>query len=57
MTSDFYKLDDVSWYGNAYLLTEIAFQPTLGRLYSIFDAKILYLISIIVYEFIPSSIF
>ena len=51
MTSDFHKLDDVSWYGSAYLLTEMAFQPTVGRLYSIFDAKILYLISILVCKF------
>lgn len=55
MTSDFHKLDDVSWYGSAYLLTEMAFQPTFGRLYSIFDAKILYLISILVCELNKTS--
>ncbi|ORY17057.1 major facilitator superfamily transporter [Clohesyomyces aquaticus] len=50
ITSDFHRLDDVSWYGSAYLLTEMSFQPTFGRLYSLFDAKILYLVSILVFE-------
>ncbi|KAG9250060.1 major facilitator superfamily domain-containing protein [Emericellopsis atlantica] len=50
ITSDFGRLDDVPWYGSAYLLTEMAFQPTFGRLYSLFDARILYLSSIFVFE-------
>ena len=48
ITTDFHRLDDVSWYGSAYLLTEMSFQPTFGRLYSLFDAKILYLFSVII---------
>lgn len=47
ITSDFHRLDDVSWYGSAYLLTEMSFQPTFGRLYSLYDAKAMYLVSII----------
>ncbi|KAJ3536070.1 hypothetical protein NM208_g6878 [Fusarium decemcellulare] len=50
ITSDFERLDDVPWYGSAYLLTEMAFQPTFGRLYSLFSARFLYLVSIIVFE-------
>ncbi|KAK1979948.1 major facilitator superfamily transporter [Colletotrichum cereale] len=50
ITSDFHRLDDVPWYGSAYLFTEMAFQPTFGRLYTLFDARILYLISTIVFE-------
>ncbi|MCJ1309676.1 hypothetical protein MMC25_003336 [Agyrium rufum] len=50
ITATFHRLDDVSWYGSAYLLTEIAFQPTFGRLYKLFDHKILYLISILIFE-------
>ncbi|RSL75153.1 hypothetical protein CEP51_011142 [Fusarium floridanum] len=50
ITSDFRRLDDVPWYGSAYLLTEMAFQPTFGRLYTLFDARILYLTSIIIFE-------
>ncbi|RSM13827.1 hypothetical protein CDV31_005697 [Fusarium ambrosium] len=50
ITSDFRRLDDVPWYGSAYLLTEMAFQPTFGRLYTLFDARILYLTSIMIFE-------
>lgn len=50
ITSDFHQIDDVSWYGAAYLLTEMSFQPTFGRLYTLFDAKRLYLASIIIFE-------
>ncbi|KAI5463883.1 major facilitator superfamily domain-containing protein [Mariannaea sp. PMI_226] len=50
ITSDFGRLADVPWYGSAYLLTEMAFQPTFGRLYSLFDARLLYLFSIILFE-------
>ncbi|KAK2026597.1 major facilitator superfamily transporter [Colletotrichum zoysiae] len=50
ITSDFHRLDDVPWYGSAYLFTEMAFQPTFGRLYTLFDARILYLISIMLFE-------
>ncbi|KPM37656.1 hypothetical protein AK830_g8884 [Neonectria ditissima] len=50
ITSDFRRLDDVPWYGSAYLLTEMAFQPTFGRLYSLFDARFLYLASIVIFE-------
>ncbi|WDK21279.1 major facilitator superfamily transporter [Colletotrichum graminicola] len=50
ITSDFHQLDDVPWYGSAYLFTEMAFQPTFGRLYTLFDARVLYLISIILFE-------
>lgn len=55
ITSDFQGLDDISWYGSAYLLTEMAFQPTFGRLYSLFDPKVLYLLSIIVCELCSDS--
>ncbi|KAK1967913.1 major facilitator superfamily transporter [Colletotrichum sublineola] len=50
ITSDFHQLDDVPWYGSAYLFTEMAFQPTFGRLYTLFEARVLYLISIILFE-------
>jgi MFS family permease len=48
ITSDFHRIDDVSWYGSAYLLTEMAFQPTFGKIYTLFDARITYLVSIVI---------
>ncbi|EXF77956.1 major facilitator superfamily transporter [Colletotrichum fioriniae PJ7] len=50
ITSDFHRLNDVPWYGSAYLFTEMAFQPTFGRLYTLFNARILYLTSVIIFE-------
>ncbi|KAK1481020.1 major facilitator superfamily transporter [Colletotrichum tamarilloi] len=48
ITSDFHRLNDVPWYGSAYLFTEMAFQPTFGRLYTLFNARVLYLTSVII---------
>lgn len=46
----FHSLDDVAWYGAAYLLTVTAFQPVMGFFYKYFDVRITYLISILVFE-------
>lgn len=50
ISTDFKALDDVGWYGSAYLLTETALQPTLGNFYKYFGVKMLYLISMIIFE-------
>lgn len=50
ISTDFKALDDVGWYGSAYLLTETALQPTLGNFYKYFDVKLLYLISMVIFE-------
>jgi hypothetical protein len=50
ITSDFHSLDDVAWYGSAYLLTVTAFQPLFGNLYKYFDPKIVYMGSIALFE-------
>lgn len=46
----FRALDDAGWYVSAYLLTETALQPTLGNFYKYFDVKLVYLISMLVFE-------
>lgn len=46
----FHSLDDVAWYGAAYLLTVTAFQPVMGFFYKYFDVRITYLISILIFE-------
>ena len=48
ITSDFHNLSDMGWYGSAYLLTEMAFQPTFGRIYTFFDARTTYHVSIVI---------
>ncbi|TEY64669.1 hypothetical protein BOTCAL_0144g00050 [Botryotinia calthae] len=50
ITSDFHALNDVAWYGSAYLLTVTAFQPLFGNLYKYFDPKMVYMGSIVLFE-------
>ncbi|KAJ5188558.1 Major facilitator superfamily domain general substrate transporter [Penicillium cf. griseofulvum] len=50
ITSQFYSLDDVGWYGSAYLLTTAALQLLFGKFYTIFNVKWTYLIAIGVFE-------
>jgi hypothetical protein len=50
ITSTFNSLEDVGWYGSAYMLTEMALQPTWGRAYLFFERKWLYLLTLFIFE-------
>lgn len=50
ITTQFRSLPDVSWYGSAYMLTLTAFQPFFGNLYKYFNAKVVYLTSLGIFE-------
>ncbi|KAF1934984.1 permease of the major facilitator superfamily [Clathrospora elynae] len=51
ITSSFHALDDLAWYGSAYLLALTALQPTFGKLYKMVeDTKVLYLGCVGVFE-------
>ena len=50
ITDDFKSLGDVGWYASGYLLTMAGTQPTLARIYTFFDQKIMFLISIVIFE-------
>ena len=50
ISDDFHSLDDVAWYGTAYLLTVTAFQPIYGSLYKYFNTDVVYRVSIVVFE-------
>ncbi|KAI4697737.1 uncharacterized protein J4E84_000870 [Alternaria hordeiaustralica] len=50
ITKTFHVLDHLAWYGSAYLLALTALQPTLGKLYKVGDVKMLYLVSVGVFE-------
>lgn len=39
ITNEFHSLQDMAWYGSAYLLTQTSFQPTFGKIYNHFDTK------------------
>ncbi|KAI0411742.1 MFS multidrug transporter-like protein [Xylaria grammica] len=50
ITTEFKSLPDVAWYGAAYLVTVTAFQPFFGNMYRFFNTKIVYLVSIFIFE-------
>lgn len=50
MTDEFHSLDDIGWYGSAFLLTACSFQLILGRVYTFYPPKWVFLIVIGVFE-------
>ena len=50
ITTEFRSLNDIGWYGSGYLLTLTALQPTFGRLYAMWNTKIIYLVCVLVFE-------
>jgi MFS family permease len=50
ITTQFEALDDVGWYGAAYLLTVTATQPMFGQLFRYFEPKLTYLAAIVIFE-------
>lgn len=50
ITDDFKRLDDVGWYGSAYLLTNAAFQLFYGKLYQILPLRWVFLWSLLLFE-------
>ncbi|KAI1106159.1 MFS general substrate transporter [Jackrogersella minutella] len=62
ITSEFKSTADIGWYGSSYLLTACAFQPVFGRVFTLFNPKWSYLLSMFIFEigsiisgFAPSS--
>ncbi|KAF2433313.1 MFS general substrate transporter [Tothia fuscella] len=50
ITDQFKALNDVGWYGSAYLLTTCAFQLFFGKLYTFYSIKWVYLIALFIFE-------
>ena len=50
ISTEFQALQDVGWYGSGYLITLTAFQPVTGNAYRLFDPKLVYLGSIVIFE-------
>lgn len=50
ITSEFNTLNDVGWYGSAYLLSGSALQPTYGKIYTYFHVKWTYLSALLLFE-------
>jgi hypothetical protein len=50
ITNEFHSTDSVGWYGSAYLVTACAFQPTYGKIFTLFDTKWTFLHSVALFE-------
>lgn len=50
ITTDFHSLDDVGWYGSAYLLTTTSLQPSYGKIYTFFNVKWTFMFAMAVFE-------
>ena len=50
ITTIFYSLQDVGWYGSAYLLAITALQPTFGKVYKLTSVKVNYLVCVVIFE-------
>lgn len=50
ITEQFKSLDDVGWYGSAYLLTSCSMYLIFGKLYTLFPIKPTYLAALAVFE-------
>lgn len=49
-TDEFQSLNDIGWYGSAYLLTTCSLQLFYGKLYTMFNIKIVFLAAISIFE-------
>ncbi|KAI4166336.1 MAG: hypothetical protein LQ342_000226 [Letrouitia transgressa] len=50
ITDEFNSIDDIGWYGSAYLLTTAAFQLMFGKAYSFLPIKSVFLTAIALFE-------
>lgn len=50
ITTQFHSLEDVGWYGSAYLLTTTSLQPSYGKIYTFFNVKWTFIFAMAVFE-------
>lgn len=50
ITDNFDSLQDIGWYGSAYMLTAACFMPISGRVYQLYSTKWTFLLSILIFE-------
>lgn len=49
ITNDFQSLNDIGWYGCAFLMTACVFQIPFGRFYSLFAIKFVFLAAVLIF--------
>ncbi|KAF2188497.1 MFS general substrate transporter [Zopfia rhizophila CBS 207.26] len=50
IADEFRSLDDIAWYGSGFFVTMAAFQNMWGKQYKYFNVKLVYLVSILLFE-------
>ena len=50
ITDDFDSIQDIGWYGSAYMLTCACFNPISGRVYQLYSTKWVFVSAIVVFE-------
>ncbi|WPH03650.1 aflatoxin efflux pump AFLT [Acrodontium crateriforme] len=50
ITNEFHTSNDIGWYGTAYLLCNAAFLPVFGKVYKVFNVKVVFLSAIVLFE-------
>ncbi|KAH8806100.1 major facilitator superfamily domain-containing protein [Xylogone sp. PMI_703] len=50
ITDEFHSLNDIGWYGSAYLLTACSFQLLMGKIYKFYPTKPIFLICCALFE-------
>lgn len=50
ITDEFHSINDIGWYGTAYLLTMCTFQLLMGKIYKFYPAKPLFLTGMLLFE-------
>jgi hypothetical protein len=50
LTTEFHRLNDVAWYSSVLLLTVATTQGIWGKAFKYFDIKLVYLLSIFIFE-------
>ncbi|KAJ5247045.1 hypothetical protein N7468_002028 [Penicillium chermesinum] len=50
ITDEFHSLNDIGWYGSAFMLTSAASQLIYGRIYTFYPAKWVFLCSVLIFE-------
>src|ERR1039457_2542174 len=50
ITDEFYSIDDLSWYGTAYLMTMCTFQLLMGNVYKHYPVKPIFMAGVFLFE-------
>ncbi|KAI1616419.1 putative aflatoxin efflux pump [Exophiala viscosa] len=50
ITNEFHSIEDIGWYGSAYMMTAAIFNPLSGRIYQLYPTKWVFLLFLVIFE-------